>query len=289
MFIILGSICQDYPLASMLSLIRKGLNVIQIVAPIILIIVATFQFVKLTINPDDDKKSMKKIYNSFMSAIIIFFIPMIINLSMNIINEYGDVGIIEGEQTKSFDIASCWQEAKQTQNIMDSVRENGGSKSSTIAKEHSKKKSTLGSNPFPENSSGSSSNNNNYSSSSNNSTKGAAVITYAKRFIGNPYKWGGEDLNNGADCSGFIKAIYKNFGVDLPHSSSALENVGTKVEGLENARAGDIICYGDHVALFLGEGKKIIHAQSQKTGIVLSNNAIYGKRTIRTIRRIFND
>lgn len=287
MFIILGSVCKDYPLASILSLIRKGLNVIQIVAPILLILSATIQFIKLTLNPDDDKKSLKKVYNSFMSAIIVFFIPTVINLSMNIINDYGDVGLTEGETTKSLNIASCWQEAKQTQNIMDSVRENGGSSSSTIAKEHSKNKSTLGSNPFPESGSGSSSNDNNYSSSSNSNSKGAAVITYAKRFVGNPYKWGGEDLNNGADCSGFVKAVYKNFGVDLPHSSSSLRNAGTAVNGIENAKAGDIICYDTHVALFMGEGKKIIHASSQKTGIKISENANY--RKIVAIRRIFND
>ena len=54
------------------------------------------------------------------------------------------------------------------------------------------------------------------------SEMGKAVIDYALQFVGNPYVWGGTSLTNGADCSGFIMRVYKNFGVSLPHSSSAM-------------------------------------------------------------------
>lgn len=57
--------------------------------------------------------------------------------------------------------------------------------------------------------------------SKTNSTvsKGRQVANYAKQFIGNPYKWGGESLTRGADCSGFTMKVYQHFGYYLPHSS----------------------------------------------------------------------
>jgi cell wall-associated NlpC family hydrolase len=116
-------------------------------------------------------------------------------------------------------------------------------------------------------------------------SKGTQVIKYAKKFVGNPYRWGGESLTKGADCSGFIKAVYKHFGKSLPHSSYSLRSVGTKVSSLSKAKAGDIICYNGHVALYMGNNK-IVHASNVKTGIKISNNASY--RKIVAIRRIFN-
>ena len=42
--------------------------------------------------------------------------------------------------------------------------------------------------------------------------KGKTVASFAQRFVGNPYVWGGTNLNTGADCSGFVKSVYKSFG-----------------------------------------------------------------------------
>lgn len=111
---------------------------------------------------------------------------------------------------------------------------------------------------------------------------GSAVATYALQFVGNPYKWGGTSLTNGTDCSGFIMSVYAHFGVSLPHSSSALRSVGTKVSYSE-AQPGDIICYSGHVALYIGNGQ-IVHASTEKTGIKVSS-ATY--KNIITVRRIF--
>lgn len=116
------------------------------------------------------------------------------------------------------------------------------------------------------------------------SSKGQAVANYARRFVGNPYKWGGTSLTRGADCSGFVMSVYRHFGKKLPHSSYSLRSVGRKVGSLSKARPGDIICYSGHVAIYLGNNK-IVHASNKKTGIKISNNARY--RRIVTIRRIF--
>ena len=114
-------------------------------------------------------------------------------------------------------------------------------------------------------------------------SKGQSVVNYAKRFLGNPYRWGGTSLTHGADCSGFVMSVYANFGVSLPHSSSALRSKGYDVGGLANAQPGDIVCYSGHVALYIGNGQ-IVHASTSKTGIIISN-ANY--RSILAVRRIF--
>lgn len=121
-------------------------------------------------------------------------------------------------------------------------------------------------------------------SNGNGSEMGVAVAEYALQFVGNPYVYGGSSLTNGTDCSGFVMSVYANFGVSLPHSSSADRSQGSAVEGgLENAQPGDIICYSGHVALYIGDGQ-IVHASTKKTGIIVSS-ASYKK--VLAVRRIF--
>ena len=126
----------------------------------------------------------------------------------------------------------------------------------------------------------------NYKSAASYTTEtssiGSAVAEFAKQFVGNPYVYGGTSLTNGADCSGFVMSVYKNFGVSLPHSSGADRSVGAAVDGLANAQPGDIVCYSGHVAIYIGNGQ-IVHASTAKTGIKISN-ADY--RKVLAVRRI---
>lgn len=120
---------------------------------------------------------------------------------------------------------------------------------------------------------------------SSNSSKGESVVAYARRFLGNPYVYGGSSLTHGTDCSGFVMSIYRHFGRSLPHSSYALRSVGRRVSGgIRNAKPGDIICYSGHVAIYMGNNR-VIHASNPSTGIKITNNASY--RHIVAIRRIF--
>ncbi|MCI9429657.1 MAG: SH3 domain-containing protein [Lachnospiraceae bacterium] len=118
---------------------------------------------------------------------------------------------------------------------------------------------------------------------SGGSDLGNAVVDYAMQFVGNPYVYGGSSLTNGTDCSGFVMSVYKNFGVSLPHSSSADRSQGYDVGGLDNAQPGDIVCYSGHVGIYAGNGQ-IVHASTSKTGIIVSN-ANY--RNVLAVRRIF--
>lgn len=117
---------------------------------------------------------------------------------------------------------------------------------------------------------------------SSGSGEGSSVVDFATQFVGNPYVWGGTSLTNGADCSGFVQSVYSNFGVDLPRTSYEQQNVGTEVS-YADAQPGDLICYGGHVAIYMGDGK-IVHASNSTDGIKISDNAAY--RTILSVRRL---
>lgn len=118
-------------------------------------------------------------------------------------------------------------------------------------------------------------------SSSGGSAKGQEIANFACQFVGNPYVPGGTSLTEGADCSGFTLAVYNNFGISLPRSSYAQAGYGREVSYSE-AQPGDIIYYGGHVGIYIGNGL-IVHASTQATGIKISN-ALY--RSIITVRRI---
>ena len=120
------------------------------------------------------------------------------------------------------------------------------------------------------------------SSYSGGSSSGSSVADYATQFVGNPYVWGGTSLTNGADCSGFVQSVYANFGVSLPRTSYEQQTAGTEVS-YSDAQPGDLICYGGHVAIYLGDGK-IVHASNSRDGIKISNDATY--RTILSVRRL---
>ena len=104
---------------------------------------------------------------------------------------------------------------------------------------------------------------------SGGSSNGKSIANYACQFIGNPYVSGGTSLTNGADCSGFIYALYKDYGYRVPRTSWQLREVGTGVSYSE-AQPGDIVCYEGHVGMYIGGGM-IVHASTQRTGIKVSN------------------
>lgn len=118
-------------------------------------------------------------------------------------------------------------------------------------------------------------------SSSSGSGKGQQIASYACQFVGNPYVAGGTSLTDGADCSGFVWAVYKAFGYSLPRSSYAQSGCGVGVPYSE-AQPGDVIYYGGHVGIYIGNGQ-IVHASTERTGIK-TESATY--RSIITVRRI---
>ena len=100
--------------------------------------------------------------------------------------------------------------------------------------------------------------------------KGQTVASFAQRFVGNPYVWGGTSLTSGADCSGFVQSVYRNFGINLPRTSGEQGACGSAVASLAEAQPGDLIWYSGHIGIYIGNGQ-IVHASNKRDGIKVSN------------------
>ena len=111
---------------------------------------------------------------------------------------------------------------------------------------------------------------------------GEELVAYAKQFVGNPYKWGGNSLTKGCDCSGFVHLIYEHFGFSTPRYSQSFKTVGQPV-AFENIKPGDIVVYPGHVAIYAGDGI-IVEAQSTRAGITCKRSVKC--HTITAIRRL---
>lgn len=114
--------------------------------------------------------------------------------------------------------------------------------------------------------------------SSGSSATGSRIVSYAQQFVGNPYRYGGNSLTSGIDCSGFTQQIMAKFGYSISRTSSSQSGDGRAVS-TSNLRAGDLVFYGDggsidHVALYIGGGQ-VVHASNSapypRGGIKISN------------------
>ncbi len=117
----------------------------------------------------------------------------------------------------------------------------------------------------------------------------AQIVNFALKYVGNPYVWGGTSLTKGADCSGFVQSVMKNFGISLPRVSRDQSRSGRAVTSSQ-MRPGDLIFYANssgtvnHVAMYIGNGQ-IVHAASRRSGIRIST---WNYRTPYRIRNVID-
>ncbi|MFD7102223.1 C40 family peptidase [Streptomyces celluloflavus] len=107
-------------------------------------------------------------------------------------------------------------------------------------------------------------------SSSTGSGNTASLVSFLKAQVGKAYVSGATG-SSAYDCSGLVKAAYKQLNIDLPRVSQDQSTAGTQV-GLSNLQVGDILYWGSagsayHVAIYIGGGK-FIGAQNSSTGVV---------------------
>lgn len=94
------------------------------------------------------------------------------------------------------------------------------------------------------------------------------IVDYAKQFIGNPYVYGGTDLVNGADCSGFTMKIYEQFDITIPRVAADQYSASEKITK-QDLLPGDLVFYTDstgyisHVSMYIGNNQ-VIHASNSQ-------------------------
>lgn len=89
------SSCYDYALVSILAVVKRLLNLFQIIAPILCIVSLSITFIQLVRDPDN-KKLISKVKNSIIALFMVFFVPVIVNVVLGML----------GETTS---LSSCWE------------------------------------------------------------------------------------------------------------------------------------------------------------------------------------
>ena len=279
-----SSCCSDYGIAMYLYIMKNALTIIQLVIPIILLVMATIQLIKMMVSPND-KKLPKSLLNKFLAALIVFFIPLILNLVLSILPD-------------SFELSACWESAEGIAKTMNSKEKY------EVIKKDDKRKKVIDSSKYKISDSDlekltkkeeeSENNNNNNSTTDEGTTtsvttpeNGQKIVDYALNFVGNPYVKGGTSLTGGCDCSGFVYSILKDLklykGARIKSDDWASQ--GTKVKGgLANAQAGDVIVYSGHVGIYDGNGK-LIEAKGRKWGITNDRSPKKVKHKFLGVRR----
>jgi N-acetylmuramoyl-L-alanine amidase len=116
-------------------------------------------------------------------------------------------------------------------------------------------------------------------------TSGQRIVQAASKYVGVPYTWGGYSWG-GLDCSGFVKAVYANFGVDLPRCSRDQARVGQSIS-YDQLQPGDRLyfaCKGgdiDHAGIYAGNGY-FIHSASSRGGVTFDtlSGSRYGRSLV---------
>ena len=118
-------------------------------------------------------------------------------------------------------------------------------------------------------------------------TLGERAASIALRAVGVPYRWGGTSPASGFDCSGLVYWAYGRLGIELPHSSYALNVEGRGVRR-SRAKPGDVLVFSGlgHVGLYVGRGR-MVHAphSGALVEVVKLGSSNYGGRIV-GVRRI---
>jgi cell wall-associated NlpC family hydrolase len=113
-------------------------------------------------------------------------------------------------------------------------------------------------------------------------SRGELAVRFALQAVGTPYRWAGESPDTGFDCSGLVRWAYGRVGVDVPHSSYALYDVGRRVP-VSKVAPGDVLFFAGlgHVGLYVGKGRMVHAPETGRTVEVVRLDATgYGSRLV---------
>jgi cell wall-associated NlpC family hydrolase len=113
------------------------------------------------------------------------------------------------------------------------------------------------------------------------SERGRRVADIAMRYRGAPYRWGGAGPS-GFDCSGFVRYVYAQVGVSLPHNAAMQYEHGTPIPR-DRLQPGDLVFFDRlrHNGIYLGEGRFIHSRQTGKrVGVATLDQDWYRSRWV---------
>lgn len=92
-----------------------------------------------------------------------------------------------------------------------------------------------------------------------------AAVELAKKSLGVPYRWGGNNLATGVDCSGLVQQVYARLGIHLPRTAALQAKAGVLVPP-QQARPGDLVSFvggragkgADHIGIYAGNGMMVV-------------------------------
>lgn len=124
------------------------------------------------------------------------------------------------------------------------------------------------------------------------------LLTTAKQLLGTPYRYGGASVLGGIDCSGFVQKVFAKFGIELPRSSCEQAKVGMLVTNKfdwSKLRIGDVLFFRrspssgqiGHTGIYIGDGKMIHAARSDRSVTISSLKKPYYKKTFVAAKRFF--
>ncbi len=119
------------------------------------------------------------------------------------------------------------------------------------------------------------------------------LLGFAENYVGTPYVFGGTDLVNGVDCSGFVYSVYGNFGIKLNRTSRDMYRQGEVVE-MSELEPGDLVFFNtggnsaiSHVGMYYGDGKYIHSTDGAAKGVTIADfYGAYPQNTYVGARRI---
>ena len=266
---VLGTCCSDYGLVMIFDIVRRFVDILQILVPIILIVMTAVQCIKLVTHMDDkaEKQARDKMIKNVIATVLIFFLPVIVDTVMALL-----------PTSESFQVAACWELASESAEVVrildnDYVEYNDDDRESPIIIDPGKYDPATGTGPN-HNSGNTTSSSSTPVGNGESSATGQAIVQYASQFVGQRYvyggSWNGEIPYTPTDCSGFVQGVFKHFGISLPRTTSTQWAATSKytLVSTGDIRAGDLVMYDGHVGILTGNGTELIHAKGSKWGVV---------------------
>lgn len=119
---------------------------------------------------------------------------------------------------------------------------------------------------------------------------GERAASYARKFVGTRYKYGGNSPRKGFDCSGLVQYTYKLAGINVPRTTR-LQLQSSRHISRGELQSGDLLFFHQegkrfsHVGIYIGNGRFVHAPSSGKRVRVSSLDNRYWERHLAATRR----